>query len=365
MLFYLSHWDWVLFKSRSDIADYLRADGFKICSITPTNKYRKSIYESFNNHYEWKINRKKILDIIAIIKLKNIIKNINQNDILHIFTLKSGIYFVLASIFHQKRYKVIVSITGLGYLFSNSKTIKIARFLMRPLLIYLFNKNVDYLIFQNKQDLNLFIKYINFKNKSSIIRGSGINTTKFELKEIDHLRDEVKVLMCNRLLKDKGIKEYFDLSRKLSNSKNLNFFLAGEIDPGNPASYKKEDIEKLISLNNVNYLGNINVEKKLKDFDILIHMSSHEGLPRIVLESMYVGLATISNNLPGVNEIYDTNDNLYLIENNNLDDYVKTINTFPKDDLEEKIKYSRKKVINKFSTDYIYNKFKEIYESIL
>ena len=365
MLFYLSHWDWVLFKSRADIANNLRADGFKICSITPTNKYRKSIYESFNNHYEWKINRKKILDITAIIKLKNIIKNINQNDILHIFTLKSGIYFVLASIFHQRRYKVIVSITGLGYLFSNSKTIKIARFLMRPLLIYLFNKNVDYLIFQNKQDFNLFIKYINFKNKSSIIRGSGINTTKFELKEIDHHKDEVKVLMCNRLLKDKGIKEYFDLSRKFSNSKNLNFFLAGEIDPGNPASYKKEDIEKLISLNNVSYLGNLNVEKKLKDFDILIHMSSHEGLPRIVLESMYVGLATISNNLPGLNEIYDINDNLYLIENNNIDDYVKTINTISLDDHKEKIIYSRKKVINKFSTDYIHNEFKAIYESII
>ena len=29
------------------------------------------------------------------------------------------------------------------------------------------------------------------------------------------------------------------------------------------------------------------------------------------------------------------------------------------------IKYSRKKVINKFSTDYIYSEFKAIYESII
>ena len=65
-------------------------------------------------------------------------------------------------------------------------------------------------------------------------------------------------------------------------------------------------------------MGNLDVEKKLKDFDILVHMSSHEGLPRIVLESMYVGLITISNNLPGLSEISDKNDNLYLIENNDL-----------------------------------------------
>ena len=365
MLFYLSHWDWVLFKSRSDIADNLRADGFNISSITPTEKYRNSIYNSFNNHYEWKIDRKKILDFSGVFKLKNIIRNINQNDILHIFTLKSGIYYVLASIFHQRRYKVIISITGLGYLFSRNKIIKIVRLLIRPVLIYLFNRNVDYLIFQNKQDSNLFIKYIKFKNKTAIIRGSGINTKKFELKEKNYHKEEIKILMCNRLLKDKGIEKYFKLSKKLRNSKNLNFYLAGEIDPGNPASYTKKDIQDLISINNVKYLGNLDVENKLKDFDVLIHMSSHEGLPRIVLESMYVGLTTISNNLPGLTEICEKNDNVYLIKNNYLDGYIKVINNLPLDNFEKKINYSRKKIINKFSTDYIYNEFKAIYESIL
>jgi len=365
MLFYLSHWDWVLFKSRLDIADNLRADGFYISSITPTKKYRNSIYNSFHNHYEWKIDRKKILDFSGVFKLKNIIRNIDQNDILHIFTLKSGIYYVLASIFHQRRYNVIISITGLGFLFSRNKIIKIVRLLIRPILIFLFNSKVDYLIFQNKQDSNLFIKYIKFKNKTAIIRGSGINTTKFELKEKNYQKEEIKILMCNRLLKDKGIAEYFELSKKLRNLKNLNFYLAGEIDPGNPASYKKEDIEELISINNVKYLGNLDVEKKLKDFDVLIHMSSHEGLPRIVLESMYVGLTTISNNLPGLNEIFDKNDNLYLIENNYLDGYVEVINNLALSNVEEKINYSRKKITNKFSTDYIYNEFKAIYESII
>ena len=122
-----------------------------------------------------------------------------------------------------------------------------------------------------------------------------------------------------------------------------------------------DDIRKLISNSNVNYLGNLDVEKKLKDFDILVHMSSHEGLPRIVLESMYVGLITISNNLPGLSEISDKNDNLYLIENNDLKSYIKTINNLSYNEAEEKIKYSRNKIVDKFSTEYIYNRFKEIY----
>ena len=47
----------------------------------------------------------------------------------------------------------------------------------------------------------------------------------------------------------------------------------------------------------------------LKDYDISICMSYHEGLPRIVLESMYIGLHTISNRLPGLIPIFDNDDN--------------------------------------------------------
>ena len=361
MLFYLAHWDWVLFKSRSDIALKLKTENFEITSIAPTEKYKNSIFKSFNNHYEWSINRKKIIDFSAVLHLKKILKNINQNDILHVFTLKSGIYYALASIFHHKKYKVIISITGLGYLFSNNIIIKAFRILIRPILMSLFNRKIDYLIFQNNQDLDKFVKYLNFKNKTKIIRGSGVNTHKLQIKNKSYDEDKIKILMCNRLLKDKGIAEYFDLAKKLSHSKNLTFYLAGEVDLGNPSSYMNDDISKLISNSNVNYLGNLDVEKKLKDFDILVHMSSHEGLPRIVLESMYVGLITISNHLPGLSEISDINDNLYLIENNDLKSYIKTINNLSYNEAEEKIKYSRNKILDKFSTEYIYNRFKEIY----
>lgn len=365
MIFYLAHWDWILYKSRIDIVKRFEEDNIVINSITSTGKYKYPINESFNTHYEWNINRNKIIHFSAIINLRKILKNINEDDIIHIFTLKTGIYFVLATIFKRKKYKVIISITGLGYLFSDNSLIQGVKFLIRPIFIYLFNKKIDLIIFQNKQDFEKLVEYIKFQNKTKIIRGSGVNTNIFQKKNEIFNKDKIKILMCNRLLKDKGVPQFLELANKLNSSKNLSFYLAGEVDLGNPSSFKNDEINKLVSESNVVYLGNLDVETKLKDYDILIIMSSHEGLPRIALESMYVGLTTISNNLPGLNEICDPNDNLYLINNNEIKSYIRVINDIQEQNLEHKIKYSRKKIENEFSTDVIYKKFKEIYEFIL
>ena len=50
--------------------------------------------------------------------------------------------------------------------------------------------------------------------------------------------------MCCRLLKDKGIDEYFKLSSMIDDD-NFKFYLAGDIDLGNPSSYTKNEINLL------------------------------------------------------------------------------------------------------------------------
>ena len=76
---------------------------------------------------------------------------------------------------------------------------------------------------------------------------------------------------------------------------------------------------------NIEYLGWINSGDELKNYDISICMSYHEGLPRIVLESLYIGLYTISNKLPGLRPIFDENDNGKLIINNNQKDFIQEL----------------------------------------
>ena len=61
------------------------------------------------------------------------------------------------------------------------------------------------------------------------------------------------------------------------------------------------DLEIIKKEDNLKYIGSINVEKDLFNYDISIIMSKYEGFSRILLESLCVGLFCISNNIPGTN----------------------------------------------------------------
>ena len=136
-------------------------------------------------------------------------------------------------------------------------------------------------------------------------------------------------------------------------------------DRGNPASYSNDEIMFLTKESNIEYLGWINSGNELKNYDISICMSYHEGLPRIVLESLYIGLYTISNSLHGLTPIFDKNYNGKLIDNNNQYDFIKAIKDFSKiENLDENALRSRKKISENFSTEKILSDFVEVYQNL-
>ena len=170
--------------------------------------------------------------------------------------------------------------------------------------------------------------------------------------------------MCCRLLKDKGINEYLQLAKSFQDEK-YKFFLAGSVDLGNPASYSNDEIMYLTKESNIEYLGWIDSGNELKNYDISICMSYHEGLPRIVLESLYIGLYTISNKLYGLSPIFDKSDNGKLIVNNNQTEFIDAIEDFSKiENIKENALNSRKKISENFSTEKILKDFVEVYENL-
>ena len=69
MIVYLSHWDWNLYKSRKDIVSSLNEKTF--IAMSPEGGYTTELMETYHKFIEWKINRKKIIDIKGV---KNLIK---------------------------------------------------------------------------------------------------------------------------------------------------------------------------------------------------------------------------------------------------------------------------------------------------
>ena len=360
MIVYLSHWDWNLYKSRKDIISNINDKSF--VAICPEGEYSHNLQKIYNEYINWNFKREKLFDIKGIKNLISILNKLDEGSIVHSFTLKTGIIFSIANLFAKNKIIGILSINGLGYLFSKNIKAKILKSILKLFISKLFNKSFKTIIFQNLDDQKVFTKYSRFKGKTNLIEGSGIETKNFIKKE-NYSPNNLKVIFVSRFLRDKGVENYLELASK-NNNPNIYFYIAGDIDLGNPNSLTKLDLEKIKNNNNVEYVGNIDVEKELHNYDISVIMSKYEGFSRILLESLYVGLFCLSNDLPGT-QFLTKFKNGEIIKDNNENEFLEIINNFDnynytKSNAEE----NRGLIKNKFSTIEISKKYNEIYNNL-
>ena len=360
MIVYLAHWDWILTQSRKDIVSNIKDSKFKaICPIDGNKILLEKYYEETVN---WKVDRKKILDFYGIRNLRKILESLNSDDIVHVFTLKSGLLFAFANLFRHNKTKNILTITGLGYLFSENFKAKILRIILSLLIENLINKNFDFLMFQNKEDQKTFNDYSNYQGQTYIIPTSGITVKDIEIKN-DYQNSNLKVIMATRLIKDKGIFEYLELAKSMKNT-NFEFYLAGDVDKGNPDSLSEVELYKIKKNSFVHYLGHIDISKELCNFDINIVMSKYEGSSRILLESLYVGLICLSNNIPGTTEFSSKFSNTFFIEDNNIQEFERNLNEISNSNVifEDFAKHNRELIIENYTSEKIASAYNKIYQ---
>ena len=321
MIVYLAHWDWILTQSRKDIVSNINDS--KFMAICPIDRNEIELENYYKEAIDWKLNRNKIFDFWGIKNLRNIIKDLNSDDIVHVFTLKSGLLFAFANLFRNNKTKNILTITGLGYLFSDNFKAKILKILLGFFIKRLVNKNFDFLMYQNGEDQKTFNNYSKYNGESFIIPTSGITVKELELKK-EYRNSNLKVIMATRLINDKGIFEYLELANLMKDS-DFEFYLAGDLDNGNPDSLSESQLNEIKNSNFINYLGHIDIKKELQNFDINIVMSKYEGSSRILLESLYVGLICLSNNIPGTSEVSSKFRNSFFIDENNIEEFRRSL----------------------------------------
>ncbi len=360
MIVYLAHWDWILAQSRKDIISNIKDSKFKaICPIDENQIVLENYYEEI---IDWKVNRNKIIDFSGIRNLRKIVESLNSDDIIHVFTLKSGLLLAFANLFRKNKTKNILTITGLGYLFSNNFKAKILKLILSFLIENLINKNFHFLMYQNGQDQKTFNDYSKYRGESYIIPTSGITVKEIEIKK-EYKNSNLKIIMATRLIKDKGVFEYLELARSMKDS-NFEFYLAGDLDKGNPDSLSEADLDKIKKDNFVDYLGHIDINKELHNYDINIVMSKYEGSSRILLESLYIGLICLSNNIPGTTELSSKFRNTFFIEDNNIQEFERNLNEIIKSNLifEDFAKYNRELIIENYTSVKIAAAYNKIYQ---
>ena len=307
----LANTSWYFYNFRLSLIEFLIQNNYEIHLICPYDNYTKNLKAKGITIHNWELNSSSanfFMEIKSIYFLYNIYKKINP-DISHNFTIKCVMYGTLISNICNIKH-IINSITGLGNVFiSNKFKYKFIKLIIIPIYKLIIKRSKANLIFQNKSDLNLFIK-LNISNKknSFLIRGSGIDINYFKNDQI--IKDfpkskKWKILFPSRLIKEKGIDELIVACDNLwLKTKNFNLFLAGEFDLNPRVNLNKEYFKKL---KNREYVEGCQHQTNMRNLymqsDIVILPSWREGLSRSLLEAGSMELPIITTNVPGCKDI--------------------------------------------------------------
>jgi len=114
-----------------------------------------------------------------------------------------------------------------------------------------------------------------------------------------------RVVLPARLLWDKGLLEYVEAARRLrADGRNIDFLLAGDPDPGNPAAAPEETIRGWVAEGAVQWLGHVyDMPALFHSVDAVVLPSYREGLPKGLIEAGACGLPLITTDVPGCREV--------------------------------------------------------------
>ena len=312
-----------LINFRGNLINELLKLGHSVTAMAPNIdlsviKKLKAIDVKFHSFPMNRFSLNPIDNIITFIFLFFKIKSIKP-DIILAYTIKPVILTGLILFFYRS-VKFYSLITGLGYVFQNSSFRRqlLKQFITLLYKFSLFRSNA--VIFQNLESKNLFIeKNIINKNKSYVVDGSGVDLDWFSYNPINN-NDPVSFLLIARLLKEKGIIEYFEAAKKVKKVYSKIFFYLLGPHEKSPDSISKQQFEKLLLEKNVKYLGSSNdVRSFIKNCHVYVLPSYHEGIPRTILEAMSMGRPILTTNVIGCKETVISGKNGFIVEKGNSD----------------------------------------------
>ena len=297
------------------IKEYLRL-GYEVYAIAPYIKEhnKKMLIDLDVNLRIINFQRKSLNPFSSAKSFIELSKNIISisPDIIFSYTHKPVIFGALAGYLCGVK-KIVSLITGTGHIFDKYNFItKLKRFIgLTGFKLALFASS--HVIFQNKDDKNLFIdlKLVS-QTKTHVVNGSGVDLDHFQ---VEPFPEQLTFLCLARLIESKGLKEYAkacEIVRKFA--PEARFLLGGPADPHNDAINIEEIKEMWKDKYGIDYLGYIEDPREaIKDCSVYVLLSYNEGTPRTVLESMSMGRPIITTDVNGCRETVKPMQNGYLV----------------------------------------------------
>jgi glycosyltransferase involved in cell wall biosynthesis len=305
---FFANTDWYLYNFRLGLAKFLRERGFEVVMLSPVGAYGAMLAAEGFRWVAVDMDRRSLNPAreLALIRRISAVYAAEKPDIVHHFTIKCVVYGSLIARWHGIRNRVN-AVTGMGYVFSDDGyRARLLRPVVRNLIKATLGGEGSRLILQNKDDLAAFAAAeLAPSEKTHVILGSGVDTARFQPSAASRGHGVMRVLLASRLLWDKGIREYIEAARLVKEEGlPVEFLLAGNPDPGNPASVPESQIAKWREGAAVKYLGHVaDMPRLLSEIDVAVLPSYREGVPRSLLEAAACGLPIVTTDVPGCREV--------------------------------------------------------------
>ena len=297
--------DWGFLAYRLPIALEALKLGWEVFVATPDTGDAHLIKAAGLNHITLEMSRKGLnpfRELKTMVAFWRLYRDLSP-QIIHQVTVKPIIYgSIMASLLNKSF--VVNAISGLGYVFTSLPKNNIVRLITTFLYKLALNTSNSKTIFQNPDDLNLFIQEgMIEESKTRLILGSGVNCSVFS--PMPAKVGDVIVMLPARMLFDKGIYEFVNAVTLLkADYPKVKFVLVGRADDGNPAIIPTKQLRAWEMAGLVEWWGyKRNMNEVLNMATMVVLPSYREGLPKVLLEAAACSKPIISTNVPGCKEI--------------------------------------------------------------
>lgn len=221
-------------------------------------------------------------------------------DIVHLVTIKpvllGGLMARLAGV-----PAVVAAVSGLGFVFmAHGAKAVVRRWLVGGLYRVALGHHNLKVIFQNPDDRASLATLAHLPDsKVKMIRGSGVDLAQYGHTPLP-LGIPV-VLLAARLLVDKGVREFAQAARLLTQQgASARFCLVGCVDPANPASLLDAELTQWANEGVIELWGQrLDMLAVLSSAHLVVLPSYREGLPKVLLEAAACGRAVVTTDVPG------------------------------------------------------------------
>lgn len=296
-----------LLTHRKNLVERALKEGHEVHLITDASCYGRQLQKmGVHVHHLKHMKRGDINPVVNLLLLKEIYdlyKKI-QPSLVHHVAQKPVLLGTLAARL-AKVPAIVNALGGMGYMFSSSSLkAKFLRTFVYAMWLGILNTKKQRLIVQNSTDYDLMQPILPKKNLA-LIPGAGVDLNEYPY--TPEPEPPIKIMMVARLLWDKGVEEFVKAAHCIRKRyPNVEFCIAGDIDPQNPQSLSEDDVLRLKKDGVVQFLGRkTNIAELYQTSHIAVLPSYREGMPKSLLEAAATGRPIVTTDVPGCRDIVD------------------------------------------------------------